>query len=75
MRNVAATLEVYRGDEGDKALCQSFPASGYTWSYKEEMRHFVTQVQSGEPFRSPASDAAQDVATLEDIYRAYVGVA
>ncbi len=27
-----------------------------SWSYKEEMRHFIQCIQSGEPFRSPASD-------------------
>ena len=75
LRNVPATVEVYRGDKPDKRLCERFPADGNTWSYKEEMRHFIDQVKSGEPFRSPASDAMQDVRTLEEIYRAYVGAA
>ncbi len=72
LRNAPATVEVYRGDKADKRLCERFPADGYTWSYKEEMRHFVDCVKTGEPFRSPASDAAQDVRTLEDIYKAHV---
>jgi len=72
LRNAPATVEVYRGDQGDKVLSQTFPADGRTWSYKEEMRHFAQCAQTGAPCRSPASDAAEDVRTLENIYRAYV---
>ena len=36
------------------------------------MRHFANCILTGEPFRSPASDAIEDVRTLEEIYREYV---
>ena len=72
LKNVPATVEVYRADQPDKALTQLFPHDGRTWSYKEEMRHFVQCVRSGEAFRSPAVDAMEDVRTLEAIYRMHV---
>lgn len=67
LRNVPATVEVYRA--GDHSRSEYFPPGGYTWSYKEEMRHFIHCVLNDEPFRSPASDALEDVLTLENIYR------
>jgi predicted dehydrogenase len=75
LKNIPASVEVYRGDQPDKALTQLFPRDGRTWSYKEEMRHFVRCVLSGEPFRSPATDAMEDVRTLENIYRMHVQTA
>ncbi len=49
-----------------------FPKNGRTWSYKEEMKHFVQCILEGSPFRSPASDAAVDVRYCEDVYREFV---
>jgi len=72
LKNVPATVEVYRGDRAEKVLADHFPAGGWTWSYKEEMRHFVDCVMTGRPFRSPAADAMSDVRLLEDIYRRHV---
>jgi len=72
LRNLPATVEVYRGERGEKTRTEIFPAAGWTWSFKEEMRHFVRCVRDGEPFRSPAADAMQDVRLIEDIYRCYV---
>jgi predicted dehydrogenase len=72
LRNVPATVEVYRGAGEEKTCTQSFPAGGRNWSYKEEARQFVECVRSGAPFRSPASDALEDVRVLEQIYRKHV---
>ncbi len=69
LKNVPASVEVYRGDRAEKVLAEHFPAHGWAWSYKEEMRHFVECVRTGQPFRSPGSDAMSDVRLLEDIYR------
>jgi predicted dehydrogenase len=70
LRNVPATVEVYRADKDGGSTCSDmFPAGGWAWSYKEEMRHFLDCVASGEPFRSPAEDAFADVQVLEEIYR------
>ena len=70
LRNVAATVEVYRAE--DQSHSEFFPPEGYTWSYKEEMRHFADCVLNDKPFRSPASDAMEDVRTLENIYRDFI---
>lgn len=72
LKNMPAEVEVYRADRPEKSRCELFPENGRTWSYREEMRHFVHCVRSGEPFRTPASDAAHDVRLLEEIYRRYV---
>jgi len=73
LRNVPASLEIYRGETERKTLSDVFPAGGRTWSYKEEMRQFALCVMNGQPFRSPASDAIEDVRALEEIYRVHVG--
>jgi len=70
-RNTPATVEVCRTD-GDTVKSEIFPASGWTWSYKEELRHFIECVATGAPFRSPASDAMVDVRTFEEIYRKHI---
>lgn len=72
LRNVPATVEVYRADKEEKSQTSIFPAGGRVWAYKEEMRQFVQCVQTGQPFRSPAADAMEDVRLLEDIYRKFV---
>jgi predicted dehydrogenase len=72
LRNGSATVELYRGGEGEKSASEIFPARKWSWCYKEQVRHFVGCVASGEPFRSPASDAMEDVRALEAIYRRFV---
>lgn len=73
MRNQPASVEVYRKmASGGWATERHLPKDTWTWSYKEELRHFATCVMTGAPFRSPASDALADVRTLEEIYRAFV---
>ena len=72
LRNVPATVEVYRGNTPDKTTSHTFAAGGREWSYKAEMRHFVECVRTGAPFRSPASDTIEDVRTFEAIYRWHV---
>ena len=72
LRNVPATVEVYRGNENHKTLSQTFPAGGRLWSYKAEMQHFVECVRTGHPFRSPAADTIEDVRVFEAIYQRHV---
>ncbi len=72
MRNQPASVEVYRkAATGGWATERHLPKDTWTWSYKEELRHFAKSIMTGEPFRSPASDALADVRTLEEIYRKY----
>jgi len=73
LRNTPASIEVYRGDGRHKSRTELFPERGRTWSYKEEMRHFAECVLEGREFRTPASDAMNDVRVLEDIYRMHAG--
>ncbi|MGD2173826.1 MAG: Gfo/Idh/MocA family oxidoreductase [Candidatus Brocadiaceae bacterium] len=73
LKNVCATVEVYRGDQPEKPRTELFPPDGRSWSYREEMKHFVQCVLRGKPFRSPAADALEDVRLLEEIYRRHVG--
>ncbi len=72
LRNVPATVEVYRGDGADKSTTRYFPANGRSWSYKEEMQHFIHSIQEGTPFRSSAVDAMNDVKTIETIYKMHI---
>jgi predicted dehydrogenase len=72
LKNVPATVEIYRGGGQDKVLSQTFPAGGREWSYKAEMRYFVDCVLTGKPFRSPAGDAMEDVKLFEAIYKRFV---
>jgi predicted dehydrogenase len=50
------------------------PTPFAAWHYREEAVHFLEALRSGEPFRSPGTDARVDVALLEDIYRNYLGL-
>lgn len=72
LRNVPATVEVYRGNAPEKVTTHTFPEGGREWSYKAEMRHFVESVLAKTPFRSPASDALEDVRTFEEVYKRHV---
>jgi len=72
LRNVPASVEVYRGDGAEPCTSRFFPANGRSWSYKEEMKHFIQCIKDGTPFRSPASDAVKDVRILEAIYRKHI---
>lgn len=75
LRNLSATVEVYRADEGGPATRSDvFPADGWRWSYKEEVRHFLECLIGGQPFRSPAEDALTDVRVMEQIYRRFAGL-
>lgn len=75
LRNEPAHVEVYmkEGKEAPGVRREIFPADGRQWAYKAEMQHFVRGVLSGEPFRSPATDAARDAAAIEAIYRKALG--
>lgn len=75
-RNAVAEVEIYRNDlaAGSAAHTITRPVAEprWTWSYKREAEHFIRQVQTGEPFRSPAEDTLTDVRLFEDIYRMWL---
>jgi predicted dehydrogenase len=72
-KEVPATVEIYRAAKDNQAaqLTQQFAAP--TWSYREEAKHFLAGVRSGEPFHSSAEDTLHDVRLFEEIYKHYVG--
>jgi predicted dehydrogenase len=74
-KEVPASVEIYRAgkDGAAPSLAQEFAAP--TWSYREEAKHFLDCVRTGEPFRSSAEDTLHDVRLFEDIYRQFVATA
>ncbi len=73
-KEVSATVEIYHAAEGGQPprLVQEVPPPA--WSYREEAKHFLACVRSGEPFRSSAEDTLHDVRLYEDIYRAVLNL-
>jgi len=73
LRNTSATVEVYQSNKGSGSMrTDHFPAGGWSWSYKEELKYFIAALQNGTPFRSPAQDALADVRALEQIYQRFI---
>ena len=69
-----ATVEVYRSEAEGQLPRVETEYTEASWSYREEARHFIERVRSGEPFRSSGEDTEHDVRLYEDIYRAYLGL-
>jgi predicted dehydrogenase len=69
LKNLPATVEVFRAASPGCTRCEVFPETGWTWSFREEMRHFVQAVLREEPFRSPGEDTLTDVRLFEEIFR------
>ena len=69
-----ATVEIYRSGDAGRApqYVQEVPPPA--WSYREEAKHFLACVRSGEPFRSSAEDTLHDVRLYEDIYRQFLNM-
>lgn len=68
-KEVPATVEIYRAasDGRPPQLIRQFAEPG--WSYREEARHFLEALRSGEAFRSSGEDSLHDVRLLEEVYR------
>lgn len=71
-KETSATVEIYRSakDNQPPQLIQEYAPP--TWSYREEAKHFLEKVRSGEPFHSSAEDTYYDVKLFEEIYRTYL---
>ena len=71
-KETSASVEIYRSATEAKppSLTQEFAPPG--WSYREEAKHFISCVRSGEPFRSSAEDTKHDVRLFEEIYREFI---
>jgi predicted dehydrogenase len=72
-KEVPASVEIYRGGDGDRPprLVQEFAKA--SWSYREEAKEFLARVRSGEPFPSSAEDTLNDVRLFEEIYKQVIG--
>jgi predicted dehydrogenase len=68
----SATVETYRAADASHPARQTREFAPPAWSYREEARHFLRAVRSGEPFGSPASDTLVDVRLFEEIYRSFL---
>ena len=71
-KELPATVEIYRSsrDGAPSAYTQECPEP--TWSYREEAKHFLQCVRSGEPFHSSAEDTLNDVRIFEEIYQQHI---
>ena len=71
-KETPATVEVYRAqkDGSPPQLIQEYAPEG--WAYREEAKHFLACLRSGEPFRSSAEDTLRDIRLFEAIYREVV---
>ena len=71
-KETPATLEIYRAGNANRApqLIQEFAPAA--WSYREEAKHFLQCVRSGEPFHSTAQDTMTDVRLFEEIYQQFL---
>jgi predicted dehydrogenase len=70
-----ASVEVHRPAEDGRPpqIIQEIAEPG--WSFREEAKHFLACVRSGEHFRSSAEDTLTDVRLFEDIFRRFAGLA
>ncbi|MEO6014731.1 MAG: Gfo/Idh/MocA family oxidoreductase [Devosia sp.] len=66
-------VEIYEGGD-TPSYSYPIPTPIAAWHFKEEAQHFLDALRSGEPFRSPGTDALADVTLLETIYRKHLGL-
>jgi predicted dehydrogenase len=71
-KEVPATVEIYRGSTDGEPARYIQEIAAPAWSFREEARHFLANVRSGEAFRSSAEDTVFDVRLCEEIYRHFI---
>jgi predicted dehydrogenase len=72
LKETPATVEVYKAGSKETPASLSHQYAAPSWSYREEARHFLKGVQTGEAFRSSGEDTATDVRLYEDIYKQFL---
>ena len=70
-KETSATVEIYRAGQEGRPPQQIQEFAPPAWSYREEAKHFLHALRTGEPFGSPAQDTLHDVRLFEDIYREF----
>ncbi|HEY8665278.1 MAG TPA: Gfo/Idh/MocA family oxidoreductase [Tepidisphaeraceae bacterium] len=74
-KETPAKVEIYEGPRdphlasGAKITQHFTPAA---WAYREEAKHFLENVRSGQPFRSSGEDSLHDVRLFETIYQKFL---
>lgn len=71
-KEVPATLEIYRAAMDGRPAQRTEEFAPPSWSYREEARHFLRCVRSGEEFGSSAQDTLHDVRLFEEIYHRFL---
>ena len=66
-------VEIYEGGD-TPSYRYPIPTPIAAWHFREEAQHFLDALKSGEPFRSPGTDALDDVTLLETIYRKHLNL-
>jgi len=72
LKNVAATVEIYRKGPDGWSRSELLPKNLRSWAYREEMAFFAEAVLDGKPFRTPASDCLVDCRVYEEIYKTHL---
>lgn len=70
IRNVAATVEIYRG--GENATITR-PVMGHTWSFRRQAESFVRACAQGTPSGAEGADALEDMRLIEAMWRLHCG--
>jgi predicted dehydrogenase len=71
LKNVPATVEVYRGGK-TRRIQQLIPEAAWSWAYIRELEHFASCIARDAPFRSSAEDTLTDVRFFEDVFRIFL---
>jgi len=71
-KELQASVEIYRAGHDDCPPSLVQESAVPSWSYREEAKHFLACLRSGEPFRSSAEDTLNDVRLFEEIYRQFI---
>ena len=68
-----SALEIYEATPFPR---YSYPvvSSEHEWNYRAEAAHFLTSLETGQPFISSGEDALIDVWLSEQIYKKYLGI-
>jgi predicted dehydrogenase len=70
----SATVELYRAAHKDQPPRATEEFAPPAWSYREEAKHFLEQIRTGQPFRSSAEDTLHDVILCEEIYKQFLNL-
>ena len=71
-----ASVEIYQSGskDGQTPPSKTTQYANPWWSYREEAKHFLERVRSGEPFEASGEDTITDVRLYEAIYKQFLGI-